>query len=135
MNGVATTTIAQSASTRLAKPVPAGPAPLAPVAAPPVPPNHPQSAPASRGSVAPHNHIPPINGTRAQTAKTKKKNDAPVDPAAMYESLKNRIAALEEEEVLEEEEEKRFGPCLCATPLPCRLPNSSPSQPRKLRSR
>jgi hypothetical protein len=28
----------------------------------------------------------------------------------MYESLKNRIAALEEEEVLEEEEEKRFGP-------------------------
>jgi len=27
----------------------------------------------------------------------------------MYESLKNRIAALEEEEVLEEEEERRFG--------------------------
>ena len=29
----------------------------------------------------------------------------------MYESLKNRIAALEEEEVLEEEEERRFGVC------------------------
>lgn len=27
----------------------------------------------------------------------------------MYESLKNRIAALEEEEVLEEEEERKFG--------------------------
>lgn len=27
----------------------------------------------------------------------------------MYETLKNRIAALEEEEVHEEEEEKRFG--------------------------
>lgn len=27
----------------------------------------------------------------------------------MYESLKNRIAALEEEEVLEEEEERQFG--------------------------
>jgi hypothetical protein len=39
----------------------------------------------------------------------KKKPEPPVDPAAMYESLKNRIAALEEEEVIEEEEEKRFG--------------------------
>lgn len=27
----------------------------------------------------------------------------------MYESLKSRIAALEEEEVIEEEEERRFG--------------------------
>lgn len=44
------------------------------------------------------------------TQKGKKKNEpAPVDPATMYESLKNRIAALEEEEVLEEEEERRFG--------------------------
>ena len=32
-----------------------------------------------------------------------------MDPATMYESLKNRIAALEEEEVLEEEEERRYG--------------------------
>ncbi len=32
-----------------------------------------------------------------------------MDPAAMYESVKNRITALEEEEVLEEEEEKKFG--------------------------
>jgi hypothetical protein len=30
----------------------------------------------------------------------------------MYESLKNRIAALEEEEVLEEEEERKFGTLL-----------------------
>jgi hypothetical protein len=52
-----------------------------------------------------------LNGhhTPSQNAKGKKRNDAPIDPAAMYESLKNRIAALEEEEVLEEEEERRFG--------------------------
>jgi hypothetical protein len=31
----------------------------------------------------------------------------------MYESVKNRIAALEEEEVLEEEEEQRFGAQIC----------------------
>jgi hypothetical protein len=37
--------------------------------------------------------------------KCKKKADpVPIDPAAMYESLKNRIVALEEEEVVEEEE-------------------------------
>lgn len=42
-------------------------------------------------------------------SKGKKKNEpAPVDPAAMYESLRNRIAALEEEEVHEGEEERRF---------------------------
>lgn len=29
----------------------------------------------------------------------------------MYESLKNRIAALEEEEVQEEEEHRRYGTC------------------------
>jgi len=52
-----------------------------------------------------HNHAQ-VNGAHT---KGKKKNDTPVDPAAMYESLKNRIAALEEEEVLEEEEERRFG--------------------------
>lgn len=41
--------------------------------------------------------------------KGKKKPDTPVDPATMYESLKNRIQALEEEEVMEEEEERKFG--------------------------
>ena len=61
-----------------------------------------------------HNHtlgfIPDVNGhPPSQSGKGKKRNDAPVDPARMYESLKNRIAALEEEEVLEEEEERRFG--------------------------
>jgi len=49
------------------------------------------------------------NHTQQQNAKGKKRNDAPIDPATMYESLKNRIAALEEEEVLEEEEERRIG--------------------------
>lgn len=49
-----------------------------------------------------HNHPP-------QPAKNKKRNEAtPVDPATMYESLRNRIAALEEEEEMEEEEERRI---------------------------
>jgi hypothetical protein len=34
----------------------------------------------------------------------------------MYESLKNRIAALEEEEEVVEEEERRFGARICTTP-------------------
>ena len=38
-----------------------------------------------------------------------KADPAQIDPAAMYESLKNRIAALEEEEVFVEEEERRYG--------------------------
>jgi hypothetical protein len=90
-----------NASSRSTKPPPAGPAPPAPASAPPPPPNSARpSAPVSNHT---HSHI---NG---HTAKARKKNDAPVDPATMYESLKNRIAALEEEEVLEEEEERRFG--------------------------
>jgi hypothetical protein len=36
----------------------------------------------------------------------------------MYESLKNRIAALEEEEEVVEEEERRFGARICTTPNP-----------------
>ncbi|KAG7452264.1 uncharacterized protein BT62DRAFT_941374 [Guyanagaster necrorhizus] len=103
---------AQNASTRMAKPPPAGPAPPAPVpaSAPPAPSN------AGRTGPPPPSHPPAVNGTHhhhhqhppPSNNKGKKKNDAPVDPAAMYESLKNRIAALEEEEVLEEEEERRF---------------------------
>ena len=40
--------------------------------------------------------------------KGKKKAES-VDPAAMYETVRNRIAALEEEEVHGEEEERRIG--------------------------
>ncbi|KAJ7193309.1 hypothetical protein GGX14DRAFT_588990 [Mycena pura] len=101
MNGT-TTNNAQNTSGRLTKPLPNGPAPPAPAAAPPAPPNH-THAPSGQ-TRAQHNHGPPVNGH----AKGKKKNEVPVDPATMYESLKNRIAALEEEEVLEEEEERRF---------------------------
>jgi hypothetical protein len=93
MNGTAS-----NASSRAG---PAPPAP-APASAPPQPPNSARPSPAQHAHT--HNHV---NG---HNAKPRKKNDAPVDPATMYESLKNRIAALEEEEVLEEEEEKRFGP-------------------------
>jgi hypothetical protein len=84
----------------------------------------------NRTSQTGHNHSTQVNGTHP---KGKKKNDAPVDPAAMYESLKNRIAALEEEEVLEEEEEKRFGELNVL--LRPHYHASQPSQPRKHRSR
>ncbi|KAK7058474.1 hypothetical protein VNI00_002108 [Paramarasmius palmivorus] len=95
-----TTTLPQNASNRMARP----PATPAPASVPPDPPNTQQNRPNN------HTHPPAVNGNhhQPQHAKGKKKNEAPVDPAAMYESLKSRIAALEEEEVLEEEEERRF---------------------------
>ncbi|KAF8167371.1 hypothetical protein B0H34DRAFT_681634 [Crassisporium funariophilum] len=80
---------------RQPKPPPAGPAPPAPATAPPAPPNH--------SNTVVNGHHPPT-----QNGKGKKRNDVPIDPATMYESLKNRIAALEEEEVIEEEEERRY---------------------------
>ncbi|EPQ61402.1 hypothetical protein GLOTRDRAFT_102217 [Gloeophyllum trabeum ATCC 11539] len=92
---------------RTAKPPPTGPAPPAPASAPPVPPNHtqPQQPPRSNS----HGPPPAVNGAHSHPQKGKKKNEPPpVDPATMYESLKNRIAALEEEEVHEEEEERKF---------------------------
>lgn len=88
---------------RTQKPPPPGPTPPAPLATPPAAPVTP--AQSSATTARPPLHPSAVNGTQ----KAKKKNDAPVDPAAMYESLKNRIAALEEEEVLEEEEERQFG--------------------------
>ncbi|THH17368.1 hypothetical protein EW146_g3418 [Bondarzewia mesenterica] len=102
MNGVMTSS--QTATIpRIAKPPPTGPAPPASAVTPAT---HPP--PANRAHPPPHNHAPAVNGTH-HAQKGKKKNEpAPVDPATMYESLKNRIAALEEEEVLEEEEERRF---------------------------
>ncbi|KAI0033971.1 hypothetical protein K488DRAFT_46527 [Vararia minispora EC-137] len=75
-------------TSRTPKPPPTGPAPPAP---------KPSSAPANGA---------PANGVL--TKGKKKTEPTPVDPAAMYESLKNRIAALEEEEEQEEEEERRY---------------------------
>ncbi|KAF9055869.1 hypothetical protein BJ165DRAFT_1429187 [Panaeolus papilionaceus] len=94
MNATGTSNQQNPPTARLPKPPPVGPAHPAPTTAPPAPPiNH--------NNVNGH-HPPP------SSAKGKKRNETPIDPATMYESLKNRIAALEEEEVQEEEEEKRF---------------------------
>ncbi|KAI9511877.1 hypothetical protein F5148DRAFT_178614 [Russula earlei] len=86
MNGAATTAATPSVtSSRTAKPPPTGPA-----------------------------LTPPSGSARqllpaATNGKSRKKADhTQLDPAAMYESLKNRIAALEEEEEVVEEEERRF---------------------------
>ncbi|KAK7465450.1 hypothetical protein VKT23_005428 [Stygiomarasmius scandens] len=104
MNGSST---ASANPSRTPRPPPPGPAPSS---APPTPNNN-----RVNPNVPPHTHPPNVNGTHhhhhhhpPQQQKGKKKNETPVDPATMYESLKNRIAALEEEEVLEEEEERRF---------------------------
>ncbi|KAL1739851.1 hypothetical protein HDZ31DRAFT_48662 [Schizophyllum fasciatum] len=107
MNGAASS----APPPRVTKPV-SGPAPPAPAAAPPNPPVANGHAPPPRSGAnvnGNHAHPHPQPHPATQTAnKGKKKNEPPVDPATMYESLKNRIAALEEEEVLEEEEERRF---------------------------
>ena len=94
---------------RHGRPAPAGPTPPAPAAAPPVPPNGVASVHAPLAARPPNGagangtaHAPPPKGK-------KKPAEQPVDPSQMYETLKNRIAALEEEEVHEEEEERRFG--------------------------
>ena len=94
---------------RHARPAQPGVTPPAPAAAPPAPPSH----------NANHTHAPAnnrqtngatTNGTHVPAQRSKKKAaEQPVDPSQMYETLKNRIAALEEEEVHEEEEERRFG--------------------------
>jgi hypothetical protein len=98
--------------------LPAGPAP---VNAPPVPPpaqkqtpGHPHPGNPPTRPTQHTNAQPPSNRGQplpnAQHTKNKKKTEpAPVDPAVMYESLKNRIAALEEEETHEEEEERKLG--------------------------
>ncbi|KAH7910925.1 hypothetical protein BJ138DRAFT_1086564 [Hygrophoropsis aurantiaca] len=105
MNGTNINLNHNNSNTRPAKPPPAGPAPLAPAVPPPAPPNNASQPPANR---PPPHPSTAVNGTHTHNQKGKKKVDTPVDPATMYESLKSRIAALEEEEVLEEEEERRF---------------------------
>ncbi|KAG6910489.1 hypothetical protein DXG01_009908 [Tephrocybe rancida] len=110
MNGASSNHAQNTAAPRAVKPPPTGPAPPPPVTVPPTPPAHNNAAhpPAINRSNPPHNHTPGTNGHHHHAQKGKKRNDVPVDPATMYESLKNRIAALEEEEVLEEEEERRY---------------------------
>ncbi|KZP25284.1 hypothetical protein FIBSPDRAFT_734260 [Athelia psychrophila] len=98
---------------RAAKPPPTGPAPPAPTTLPPIPPSngnhtHTHGPGVHHQHAHSHPHTHPHSGRVNGMQKGKKRNDTPVDPATMYESLKSRIAALEEEEVLEEEEERIF---------------------------
>lgn len=90
-------------ATRQAKPPPTGPTPPAPTSAPPVPPN--QRQPTVNGTAHTNN---PTTAAQSKTNK-KKPADPQVDASQIYETLKNKIAALEEDAVHEEEEEKRFG--------------------------
>ena len=104
--------------------MPVGPAPVNVPPAPPAQktitsvqhPSHPHTRSSQHSAIqpSPNRSQPTPNG---QNQKNKKKADpTPVDPAAMYESLKNRIAALEQEETHEEEEERKFGTS-SATPM------------------
>ncbi|KAI6012429.1 hypothetical protein F5J12DRAFT_904620 [Pisolithus orientalis] len=101
MNGTTSSNIAQQpqAAARTPKLTPPPP-----TVSPPAPPNHTPLTNTNKSAVP----STTVNGSHPNTQKPKKKSDAPLDPAVMYESLKNRIAALEEEEVLEEEEERGF---------------------------
>lgn len=98
-------------ATRQARPPPTGPAPPAPVTAPPAPPvNTGAPPPAVRQPNGPANGAHTHTAASAAAQKAKKKNpDPPVDPSQLYESLKNRIATLEEEEIHNEEEERKIG--------------------------
>jgi hypothetical protein len=108
------------AASKQPKPPPPGPAPPAPVTAPPLPPTGGPQANATRTNGQQpqhhhhhhhhHQHGPVANGQQPQASSGKKgkRADAPLDPATLYESLKNRIAALEEEEEIEEEEERQI---------------------------
>lgn len=53
--------------------------------------------------------------TNGRGAKKKPAEPPAVDPVSMYESVRSRIAALEEEEGLEEEEDSRMGKVACWT--------------------
>ncbi|KAG6837643.1 hypothetical protein H0H93_004919 [Arthromyces matolae] len=107
MNGASSNHVQNSATPRTVKPPPAGPAPPPPATVPPTPTTNATHSSIATRPTSSNNQTPGTNGHQ-HTQKGKKKNDTPVDPATMYESLRNRIAALEEEEVLEEEEERRF---------------------------
>lgn len=102
MNGSNAQQPSTTGKTASPKPPPAGPAPAV---APPPPPTSAAPKPAAQANVA-------VNGAQGhaqQAQKGKKKAPEAIDPATMYETVKNRIAALEEEEVHEEEEERRIG--------------------------
>ncbi|KLO09273.1 hypothetical protein SCHPADRAFT_907914 [Schizopora paradoxa] len=92
----------QQQQQRPTKPPPTGPAPPAPGVTPPNPPQ----ANAANGAAQKQVNGAHANHNHAQ--KAKKKADTPVDPQTMYESLKSKIAALEEELIHADEEEERF---------------------------
>ncbi|GJJ13379.1 hypothetical protein Clacol_007631 [Clathrus columnatus] len=105
-------------TTAPAKPAPTGPAPPvpspAPTSAPPNPPTVPPANLVNGANSHTSQHHSQLNSAsqkqslhHAQQQAQKKKPDI-VDPVAMYETVRNRIAALEEEEVHGEEEERKI---------------------------
>lgn len=98
MNGTNPHISASSSKLAPPKPSPTGPVPL--------PPSSANSAPPLSSNSPSSSHHPAVNGIHSQRGK---KKPEPVDPATMYENLKSRIAALEEEEEHGEEEQRKIG--------------------------
>ncbi|KZS93504.1 hypothetical protein SISNIDRAFT_84372 [Sistotremastrum niveocremeum HHB9708] len=99
MNGTSNSHSQTASRTTVApKPPPTGPVPHVPLSTP-------VDSPAASSSNPDPVPPPAINGTHSHKAKRKAE---PVDPAVMYENVRNRIAALEEEEVHGEEEQRKI---------------------------
>lgn len=77
------------------------------------------SAPPKAANAASNGASAPYSATSANGRATgkKKQPDTPIDPVTMYESVRSRIAALEEEEGIEEEEDNRMGQFCVAVAL------------------
>lgn len=71
------------------------------------------AAPAKQNGANNHVAAPTPATTNGRGAKKKTAEPPAVDPVSMYESVRSRIAALEEEEGLEEEEDNRMGKVVC----------------------
>ncbi|KAF8314438.1 hypothetical protein DL93DRAFT_2058080 [Clavulina sp. PMI_390] len=66
------------------------------------------AASASNGQAVTTAAAAPASTNGRTTTGKKKQQDTPIDPVTMYESVRSRIAALEEEEGIEEEEDSRM---------------------------
>lgn len=101
MNAAAPNGNAVQHATPTKKPPPAGPAPPPPASS--------THALTPTNATPRQNTVPNGTAPAAGYAQKGKKKVEPPDPVTMYESVRSRIAALEEEEVMGEEEERRLG--------------------------
>ena len=80
------------------------------------------TAQASKSAPSNGNNVPQPPAQNGRASGKKKTVEPPPDPVTMYESVRSRIAALEEEEGLEEEEDQKMGESVM---MKCTPPNAS----------